>query len=83
MIKKKIAESGFTESASRIAGEGINDTKEENIELREVSPNNYFTRKYNEYDKVYTNIKRKAYVVTNENEMGNGVSVYVDANTGL
>ena len=31
----------------------------------------------------YTNIKRKAYVVTKENNMGNGVMVYVDVTTGL
>lgn len=80
---KTIAEIGFTESASRIAGEGVKDTASENIELKEVCANNYFTRKYTETDKVYTNIKCKAYVVTKENEMGNGVSIYVDANTGL
>ena len=80
---KEIAESGFKESASRIAGEGIDDTEKEYIKIKEVSPNNYFTRKYSEGDDVYTSIKRKAYVVTKENSMGNGVSVYVDANTGL
>ena len=80
---KEIAEIGFKESASRIAGEGIDDTEEESIEIQEVNANNYFTRKYNEGDKVYTNIKRKAYVVTKENSMGNGVKVYVDVTTGL
>lgn len=80
---KQIAEKGFQESAARIAGEGIRDTEEESIEIREVSPNNYFTRKHNEGDDVYTNIKRKAYVVTKKNNMGNGVMVYVDVTTGL
>ena len=80
---KEIAEIGFQESAARIAGEGIDDTESEYIEIREVSPNNYFTRKYSEATEVYTNIKRKAYVVTKENNMGNGVMIYVDVTTGL
>ena len=32
---------------------------------------------------MYTSIKRKAYVITKENSMGNGVSIYVDTDTGL
>lgn len=80
---KEIAEIGFKESASRIAGEGIEDTEKETIEIQEVTANNYFTRKYNESDNVYTSIKRKAYVATKINNMGNGVKVYVDATTGL
>ena len=80
---KEIAEQGFKESASRIAGEGIDDTAEENIRIDEVYPNNYFTRKYREYDDIYNTHKRKCYVVTKANDMGNGVSVYVDVTTGL
>ncbi len=80
---KEIAEIGFQESATRIAAEGVRDTEKEYIEIREVSPNNYFIRKYNEATDVYTNIKRKAYVVIKENNMGNGVMVYVDVTTGL
>lgn len=80
---KEIAEIGFKESASRIAGEGIDDTENEFIKIEDVYANNYFTRKYSEGDFVYTNVKRKAYVVTKENDMGNGVSVYVDVSTGL
>lgn len=80
---KEIAEIGFKESAARIAGEGVEDTEKETIEIQEVTPNNYFTRKYNETDKTYTNIRRKAYVVTKTNNMGNGVRIYVDATTGL
>ena len=80
---KEIAEIGFEESAARIAGEGVEDTEEETIEIQEVNANNYFTRKYNEGDNFYTNIKRKAYVVTKTNNMGNGVRVYVDVTTGL
>lgn len=80
---KEIAEIGFKESASRIAGEGIEDTVNESIEIREVNANNYFTRKYNQSDNVYTKIKRKAYIVMKENEMGNGVMIYVDVTTGL
>lgn len=80
---KEIAEIGFKESASRIAGEGIEDTEYESIEIREVNANNFFTRKYYQYDDVYTNIKRKAYVVIKENGIRNGVMVYVDVTTGL
>lgn len=80
---KEIAKKGFAESESRIAGEGISDTEKEYVKVEEVSPNNYFTRKYNEGDDVYTEIKRKAYIVTKENSMGNGVSVFVDVNTGF
>lgn len=80
---KEIAENGFNESKSRIAGEGIDDTENEYVKIKEVFANNYFTRKYNEGDDVYTSIKRKAYVITKENSMGNGVSIYVDTDTGL
>ena len=80
---KEIAENGFDESKSRIAGEGIDDTENEYVKIKEVFANNYFTRKYNEGDDVYTSIKRKAYVITKENSMGNGVSIYVDTDTGL
>lgn len=80
---KNIAKIGFQESASRIASEGIRDTENEFIEIREVSANNYFTRRYSEGDKVYTNITRNAYVVLKENSMGNGVMIYVDVTTGL
>ena len=80
---KEIANKGFEECAKRIAQEGITDTEKEYIKIEEVSPNNFFTRKYREYDNVYTNIKRKSYVVSKENDMGNGVYIYVDATTGL
>ena len=32
---------------------------------------------------VYKDIKRNAYVVKRENDMGNGIKIYVDATTGL
>lgn len=80
---KQIAQIGFEESARRIAGEGADNKETERIIITEMSPNNYFTRKYNEYDMVYTNIKRKCYVITRENEMGNGISIYIDVTTGL
>lgn len=80
---KTIAQKGFEESKSRIAGEGADNEESEIIELKEISPNNYFTRHFYEYSEIYTEIKRQAYVVTRENEMGNGISIYVDATTGL
>ncbi len=80
---KEIAQIGFTESALRIAGEGTENKKSETIKVEEVYPNNYFTRKSREAD--YTNfaVKRTAYVITRTNDMGNGVSIFVDATTGL
>ena len=80
---EEIADIGFAESASRIASEGITDTQQETVEIQEVCPNNYFTRKYDQGDKIYNNIKRKAYVFSKYNSMGFGVSIYVDVTTGL
>lgn len=80
---KEIAQIGFEESKKRIAGEGADDVASQTIVIDEISPNNYFTRKDREYDKVYSNIKRKAYIVTRTNDMGNGIKIYVDATTGL
>jgi len=80
---KEIAQIGFEESKKRIASEGADNVDSQRIKIEEVSPNNYFTRKDREYDKTYSNITRKAYIVTRENDMGNGISVYVDAATGL
>lgn len=80
---KKIAQKGFEESKSRIAGEGADDIDSETIKIEEVPANNYFTRLYNQADEVYTEIKRKCYIIQRENEMGCGIKVYVDVTTGL
>lgn len=80
---KTIAEIGFKESASRIASEGTENKESETITEEILSPNNYFTRKYTEYDKVYTDIKVDCFVVTRTNEMGCGVSIYIDAINGM
>lgn len=80
---KEIAQKGFEESASRIAGEGADNKESETLRIDEKSPNNYFTRYIYDGDKIYTNIKRNCYIITRENEMGNGISIYVDATTGL
>lgn len=80
---KEIATYGFEESKKRIAGEGADDIDSETIKIEEVIANNYFTRLSNEADKIYKDISRKCYVIQRENEMGNGISIYVDVNTGL
>lgn len=80
---KKIAQKGFEESKSRIAAEGTDDIESETLEIIETVANNYFTRYYHEYDKMYDNIKRKCYAIQRENEMGCGVTIYVDVTTGL
>ena len=79
----KIASFGFKESASRIAGEGAEDADTETIELKEIVPNNYFTRKSKESDDAYPDLKMTAYVVTRENDMGNGIKIYIDPTTAL
>lgn len=80
---KKIADKGFIESEKRIAAEGVENKASETIRIEEKSPNNYFTRYYYEGDKIYKTSLRNCYVVTRKNEMGCGVSVYVDVTTGL
>ena len=80
---KEIAQNGFEESKKRIAGEGADDIDSETIKIEEVIANNYFTRLSNEADKIYKDISRKCYIIQRENEMGNGISIYVDVNTGL
>ena len=80
---REIAEIGFQESARRIAGEGVENKASERVKLEDKLSNNYFTRQYLEGDKMYKTSVRKCYVVTRENDMGCGVSIYVDATTGL
>lgn len=76
----EIAEQGFKE-AQRIVGQYSKDTQEVTIE--EVYANNFFTRKSYETDTVYNNQpKVKCYVYTRTDDMLNGVSIYVDINTG-
>lgn len=79
----RIASFGFKESASRIAGEGAEDSDTETIEVKEIVPNNYFTRKHKESDDAYPDLKMEAYVVTRENDMGNGIKIYIDPTTAL
>lgn len=78
---KKIAENGF-EFIKTIDGRD-KYTYKETIEIKEVSPNRFFTAKYNGSKSAYPDIERKAYVVSKSNDIGNGVSVYVDVTTGL
>lgn len=75
---KKIAENGFD-----IADTDNDYDNKETIEIKEVSANRFFTAKYNESRDAYPDIKRKAYVVSKSDDIGNGVSVYVDVTTGL
>lgn len=79
---KQIAQIGFEES-KRIAGEGTDNIESETLKIEEVTANNYFTRYYFQSDEVYNNIKRKCYAIQRENEMGCGVTIYVDVTTGL
>lgn len=76
----QIAEKGFKE-AERIVGQYSKDTQE--VKTEEVYENNFFTRKSYETDIVYNNKpKTKCYVYTRTDDMLNGVSIYIDINTG-
>lgn len=79
----KIAEKGFERSALFIASEGADDVDSQTIKSQEVCANTYFTKLPTDGYKMYQNIKRNCYIVTRENEMGCGISVYVDSQTGL
>ena len=78
---KKVAQKGFEESKARISGEGADDVKSETVQIREEYANNYFTRMTRQGYKQY--IKRTCYIVQRENDIGNGITIYVDATTGL
>lgn len=75
---KEIAEKGFQE-AERICGTYEEST--EKVSESEVLPNNFFTRKNTESDQTYYG-KVSVYIFQREDEMGNGVSIYVDKATG-
>lgn len=75
----EIANEGF-EQAISIAGEYSKDTQE--VTTEEVYANNFFTRKTTETDTVYNTKKINCYVYTRTDSMLNGVSIYIDANTG-
>lgn len=80
---KEIAQNGFEESKKRIAGEGADDKDSETVKIEQINANNYFTRLSDQSDKLYKEILRKCYVIQRTNDMGNGISVYIDVTTGL
>ena len=73
-----IADKGF-EEAKRVVGEYDKDSQQ--CEEIEVNPNNFFTRKYNERDNVES-YKVQVYAFSREDDMGNGVQIYVDKKLG-
>ena len=75
---EEIAEIGF-EEAERIVGDYDKETQE-CIEL-EITPNNFFTRKYNEGDKT-ASYTVEGYAISRQDGMGNGVQIYVDKRLG-
>ena len=80
---KEIAQKGFEESKKRIAGEGADEKNSETVKIEQINANNYFTRLSDQSDKIYKEISRKCYVIQRENDIGNGISIYVDVSTGL
>lgn len=76
---KEIAEKAF-EEAARIAGEY--DKSTQTMKKEYVYANNFFTAKYTDSPRNYRSKKIQSYVFTREDEMGNGISIYVDVNTG-
>ena len=79
---KEIAQKVFEES-KRIASEGTDDVNSETIKIEEIVANNYFTRYYYQENEFYDKIKRKCYAIQRENDMGCGVTIYIDVTTGL
>jgi len=75
---KEIANTAFDE-ASRIAGSY--DKNSQTCKIQNVHPNNFFTRKSNETDSVLPN-EITAYCFSREDEIGNGVTVYIDNKLG-
>ena len=75
---EEIAEIGF-EEAERVVGDYDKETQE--YREMEVTPNNFFTRKYNEGDKA-ASYTVEGYVFSRKDEMGNGVEIYVDKKLG-
>ena len=75
---EEIAEVGF-EEAERVVGNYDKETQE--CRETEITPNNFFTRKYNEGDKTepYT---VQGYAISRQDDMGNGVQIYVDKHLG-
>ena len=80
---KEIAQKGFEESKKRIAGEGADEKNSETVKIEQINANNYFTRLSDQSDEIYKEISRKCYVIQRENDIGNGISIYVDVSTGL
>ena len=78
----QIAQKGFEESKSRISAEGADDIDSQTVVLTEHITNNYFTRRSGEPNQNYP-ILRPCYEITRTNSMKCGVTVYVDAATGL
>lgn len=75
---EKIAEKGF-EEAERVVGNY--DKTTEKCEETEVYPNNFFTRKIEERDET-EQYKVDVYSFLREDDMGNGVRIYVDKRLG-
>lgn len=73
-----IAELGFKQ-AIRICGEY--DEKTQSVTEEQVLANNFFTAKYGDPTKQY-NEKIDVYAFSREDEMGNGVKVFVDKKLG-
>lgn len=75
---EEIAEVGFKE-AERLVGE-YDEATQECREI-EVTPNNFFTRKYREGDET-ARYRVQGYAISRQDEMGNGVQIYVDKRLG-
>lgn len=75
---EEIADKAF-EEASRIAGEY--DKQTQVMKKESIYANNFFTAKIGQSPKNYGTSKIQAYVFTREDEMGNGISVYIDVRT--
>lgn len=75
---EEIAEVGF-EEAKRVVGEYDKNTQQ--CREIEVHPNNFFTRKYTQRDQT-ASYTVQVYAISRQDEMGNGVQIYVDKKLG-
>ena len=74
----EIAKTAFDE-ASRIVGNY--EESSQTMQIKNIHPNNYFTRKYEEGDSVFPT-EVTAFCFSREDDMGNGVEIYIDNKLG-
>ena len=78
----EIAQKGFEEAKGRISSEGADNIDSQTITLTSHVANNLFTHYLEEHYKSYS-VSRPCYEITRTNSLKCGISIYVDASSGL